>query len=87
MKNSDKGNSACTDNEDNLYDLRLGMESANDKYKNAVKKLSDMQENYKKQNKNVLLVRRQSRSCVVQGNIGKYIYDSLDVKINELDQM
>ena len=41
-KNSDKGNSSCTDNEDNLYDQKLNMLSENDKYHNAVKTFSAM---------------------------------------------
>ena len=51
VKNGDKGNSSYTENEDNLDDLKLSMASANDKYQNSVKKLSAMQENYKKQKK------------------------------------
>ena len=51
VKNGDKGNSSYTENEDNLDDLKLSMASANDKYQNPVKKLSAMQENYKKQKK------------------------------------
>ena len=71
MKNDDKGDSSFTENEDNLDYLRLSMESANDTYQNAVKNLSDMQEKYRKQKKNMLLVRRQSISCIVQGMIGR----------------
>ena len=43
-------------NEDNLEDLKLSMVPDNDKYHNAVNKLSTTQENYNKQKKNVLLV-------------------------------
>ena len=49
--------------------MKLSMESSNDKYQNAVKKLSSMLEKYKNQNKYVLLVRRQSIICVLQGMI------------------
>ena len=51
MKNGDKGNSSCTENEDNLVDLRLNIAPANDKYQNAFKNLSTMQEKYKKKKK------------------------------------
>ena len=47
------------------------MASDNAIYHNTVKKLSAMQEKYKKQKKNVLLVRTQLGSSVVQGMIGK----------------
>ena len=79
-KNCDKGNYSCTENEDNISNLKLSMESSNDKYQNAVKKLSAMQENYNKQKKNVLLVRRQSKSCVVQRTIGGIYATALMLK-------
>ena len=47
------------------------MASDNAKYHNTVKKLSAMQEKYRKQKKNVLLVRTQLGSSVVQGMIGR----------------
>ena len=46
-----------------------------------------MQEKYNKQKKHLLLVRRQHRSCILQRGYWKNIYDSIDVKINTLEQM
>ena len=68
-------------NEDNLEDLKLSMVPDNDKYHNAVNKLSTTQENYNKQKKNVLLVRRQARSCVVKGVIGGIYMTVLMLKL------